>query len=133
MCNITLEYTATHFNILGQTRPGNPFPDLPHAPANAQLYDAVMVAVSQKIGRQVLNTGPIVCESITLSARPQLLLLEFFTSITVKLLSCTYAIVQKETFSLRFQSDEIFYRIHIFNETRYRKQHKTKVYLFLDA
>ena len=26
MWNITLEHTATHFNILGQTRSGNPFP-----------------------------------------------------------------------------------------------------------
>ena len=24
--NVTLEYTATHFNVLGETRPGNPFP-----------------------------------------------------------------------------------------------------------
>ena len=26
MWNITLEYTATHFNVLGETRPGNPSP-----------------------------------------------------------------------------------------------------------
>ena len=26
MWNVTLEYTATHFNVLGETRPGNPFP-----------------------------------------------------------------------------------------------------------
>ena len=24
--NVTLEYTITHFNVLGQTRPGNPSP-----------------------------------------------------------------------------------------------------------
>ena len=51
------------------------FPDLPHTPANAQL-DAVMVVNSRKLSRKyrtnrVLNPGPVVCESSTLSARPQ--------------------------------------------------------------
>ena len=50
-------------------------PDLPHTPANAQL-DAVMVVNSRKLSRKyrtnrVLNPGPVVCESSTLSARPQ--------------------------------------------------------------
>ena len=46
---------------------GKSFPDLPHSPANAQLYDANMVVVSQKLGREctvpprVLNPGPMVC------------------------------------------------------------------------
>ena len=53
-------------------------PDLPQTPANAQFYNAVMVVVSRKLGRKyhtnrVLNPGPVMCESITLSARPQLL------------------------------------------------------------
>ena len=26
MCNVTMEYTATHVNVLGETRPGNPSP-----------------------------------------------------------------------------------------------------------
>ena len=43
MWNVTLEYTATHFNVLGET-------DLPHTPANAQL-DAVMVVNSRKLSR----------------------------------------------------------------------------------
>ena len=52
-------------------------PDLPHTPANAQLYDAVMVVVSRKLNRkyrinQFLNPGPLACKSITLSACPQL-------------------------------------------------------------
>ena len=52
-------------------------PDLSHTPANAQL-DAVMVVNSRKLSRKyhtnwVLNPGPVVCESSTLSARPQLL------------------------------------------------------------
>ena len=51
---------------------------LPHTLANAQFCDAVMVVVSRKLGikyrtNQVLNPGPVVCESITLSARPLLL------------------------------------------------------------
>ena len=46
MWNVTLEYTAIHFNVMGQTRPGNPSPDLPHTPANAQLYDSDMVVSS---------------------------------------------------------------------------------------
>ena len=40
--NVTLEYTVTHFNVLGKTRPGNPSP-------NAQVCDAVMVVVSRKL------------------------------------------------------------------------------------
>ena len=76
----TMEYTATHFNVLGQTQPWNP--SLTHTPANAHLYDAVMVVVSRKLARKyhtnrVLILGPVVCESITLSTRPQLLPLPF--------------------------------------------------------
>ena len=68
MWNVTLEYTATHFNVLGETRPGNPSPTF-------QL-DAVMVVNNRKLSRKyrtnrVLNPGPVVCESNTLSARPQ--------------------------------------------------------------
>ena len=75
--NVTLKYTATHLNVFGLTRPGNPSPTL-HTPANAQFY-AVMVVVSQKLSikyrtNRVLNAGPVVCESITLSALPQLLM-----------------------------------------------------------
>ena len=52
---------------------GKSFPDLPHKQANDQLYDAVMVVGSQKLGRKyrtirILNLGPVVCESSTLSA-----------------------------------------------------------------
>ena len=43
--NVPLEYTATHFNVLGQTRSGNPFPTF-----NTHLYYPVMVVVSQKFG-----------------------------------------------------------------------------------
>ena len=54
---------------------GKSFPDIPQTPANAQL-DALMVVNSRKLSRKyhtnrVLNRGPVVCESITLSARPQ--------------------------------------------------------------
>ena len=75
MWNDTQEYTATHVNVLGETSTGKSFPDLPHTPANSQL-DAVMVVNSWKLSRKyrtnrVLNPGPVVCESITLSARPQ--------------------------------------------------------------
>ena len=46
-----------------------------HTPANAQL-DAAIVVNSRKLNRKyrtnrVLNPGPVVCESSTLSARPQ--------------------------------------------------------------
>ena len=75
MWNVTLEYTATHFNVFGETRPGNPSPTFHTHQRNAQL-DAVMVVNSQKFSRKyrtnrVLNPGPVACESITLSARPQ--------------------------------------------------------------
>ena len=53
MWNFTLDYTTTHFNVLGQTsdpevlsRPST------HTPANAQFNDAVMVVVSVKLGRK---------------------------------------------------------------------------------
>ena len=47
MWNVTLEYTATHFNVLGEK-------------------------LSRKYRtNRVLNPGPVVCESSTLSARPQ--------------------------------------------------------------
>ena len=59
---------------------GKAFTDFLHTQANAQLYDAVRVVVSRQLGRmyrinQVLNPGPVVCESITLSARSRLLCL----------------------------------------------------------
>ena len=42
MWNATLEYTATHFNVMSKTRPGNPSSTFhTHTPANAQLNDAV--------------------------------------------------------------------------------------------
>ena len=68
MWNVTLEYTATHFNVMGETRPGNP-------------SDAVMVACIGKLSRKyitnrVLNPWHVVCESITLSARPRLVVPE---------------------------------------------------------
>ena len=50
---------------------------IPHTPANAQLYDAVMVVVRRSVEIVAfppsLKPGPVVCESITLSARPLLL------------------------------------------------------------
>ena len=85
MWYVTLEYTATYFNVLGETRPGKSFPDLLHTPANAPL-DAVMVVNSRKLRRKyctnrVLNPGPVVCESITLSARPQRLQIQVIKAI----------------------------------------------------
>ena len=58
MWNITLEYTTSHLNVLGQTPIGKSFLDLPHTPVNIQLYVAGVVAVSQKLGRKfTLPTG----------------------------------------------------------------------------
>ena len=37
--NVTLEYTATHFNVFGKTQQGNHSPTS-HTLANAQLYDS---------------------------------------------------------------------------------------------
>ena len=61
MWNVTLEYTATHF---------------PHI--SERSTDSGVEVVSRKLGRKyrtnlVLNPGPVVCESITPSAGPQLL------------------------------------------------------------
>ena len=51
MWNVTLEYTATHFNTW--VRPDQEFfPDLPHTPVNTQLFDADMLAVRQKLSKK---------------------------------------------------------------------------------
>ena len=52
MWNITLEYTATHFNVLGQTRPENPSPTFHTHQRKLKLYNAVMLVVSQKLCRK---------------------------------------------------------------------------------
>ena len=58
MWNVTLEYTATHFNVVNQTRPENPPPTFDtHTPANAQLYHAVMVVVSRNSVESTVPTG----------------------------------------------------------------------------
>ena len=71
MWNIALEYTATHFNVLGETRPGNPSTTF-----HTHQRTLNLVVNSRKLSRkyrtnQVSNPGPVVCESSTLSARPQ--------------------------------------------------------------
>ena len=71
MWNVTLEYTATHFNVLGKTCPGNPFPDLPHTPTNAQLYDTDMVVVSQELGRKYRSAYQLGLEPGTCGVRIQ--------------------------------------------------------------
>ena len=86
MWNVTLEYTATHFNVFCNTRLGDPSPIF-HTSTNAQLYDAVVV--SRKLGRKyrtkrVLKPGTVY-ESITLSARPQLLTTSFDVLLEIKL------------------------------------------------
>ena len=55
MWNVTLEYTATHFNGLGKTRPGNPSPTF-FTPANVQLYDAVMGVISRELSSKYCTT-----------------------------------------------------------------------------
>ena len=74
--NVTLKYTATHFNVLGQTQPGNPpRPSNTHQRTLNYICSCygVMVLGRKYRTNRVLNPGPVVCESMTLSARPQLL------------------------------------------------------------
>ena len=80
MWKVTLEYTTSP-NLMSWVRPDQEIlPDLPHTPANAQVMRLwCCYGGSQKFGRKrtalaVLNLGPVECESITLYARPQLLL-----------------------------------------------------------
>ena len=74
MWNVTLEYTATHFNVLGETRPGNPSLTFHTHQRTFNLmlscWSTVGSSVENRTNR-VLNPGPVVCESSTLSARPQ--------------------------------------------------------------
>ena len=65
MWNVTLEYTATHFNVLDKTRPGNP-----STHPSERSTDSGMVAGSWKLGRKyrknrVENPGPVVCENVS--------------------------------------------------------------------
>ena len=75
MWNITLEYTTTHFNVLGQTQLGNPSPTF-HTPVNTQLFECYYSGNQSEVYHThwVLSPGPVVCESIILSACPQLFL-----------------------------------------------------------
>ena len=62
---------------------------IPHTHANAQLNESVMVVFSRKLDRKypthrVLNPGPVVCESITLSDRQQLLPMFFCSTIYIQ-------------------------------------------------
>ena len=54
MWNVTLEYTTTHFNVLGQTWSGNPSPTFytHQRKLNFLMLYSVMVVVSQKLGRK---------------------------------------------------------------------------------
>ena len=62
--NVTLEYTTIYFNVLGQTRSGNlSLTSHTHTSERSTLWCCFGGSQS----------GPVVCESITLSARPQLL------------------------------------------------------------
>ena len=47
--NVTLEYTTTHLNVLGQTRSGNPSPTF-HTPQ--QTLIVMMLVLSQKLSRK---------------------------------------------------------------------------------
>ena len=49
--NVTLEYTTTHSNVLGQTRSGNHSPIF-HTYQRALNFYAGVVVVNQKIGRK---------------------------------------------------------------------------------
>ena len=78
MWTVAREYTTTHVHVFESdpTEKVLPRPST-HTPANAQLYDAAIVIVSQKLCRKcillaLLTLRPVVCESITLTARLQL-------------------------------------------------------------
>ena len=94
------KYTTTHFNVLGETQSGNPSPTfhthqqslnlmllcwwsvgssvastVPTGSWTRDLWCAnpLCFLLAQYRTNQVLNPGPVVCESIMLFARPQLL------------------------------------------------------------
>ena len=54
MWNVTLEYTATHFNVLGETRPGNPSPTF----HTHQRTFNVMLSWWSTVGSSVESTVP---------------------------------------------------------------------------
>ena len=54
MWNVTLEYTATHFNVLGETRPGNPSPNF----HTHQLTFNLMLSWWSTVGSSVESTVP---------------------------------------------------------------------------
>ena len=54
MWNVTLEYTATHFNVLGETRPGNPSPSF----HTHQRTFNLMLSWWSTVGSSVESTVP---------------------------------------------------------------------------
>ena len=54
MLNVTLEYTTTHFNVLGETRPGNPSPTF----HTHQRTLNVMLSWWSTVGSSVESTVP---------------------------------------------------------------------------
>ena len=76
MWNVTLEYTATHFNVLGETRPGNPSQTFHTHQQTFNLmlswWSTVGSSVESTVPTGSWNPGPVVCESSTLSARPHI-------------------------------------------------------------
>ena len=57
MWDVPLEYTTIHFNVLSKTRPGKASSTFHTLPANAQLYNTVMLVASRKLGRKCTVPG----------------------------------------------------------------------------
>ena len=57
MWNVTLVYTTTHFNVLGQTRLGNPYPTF-HT--HQRMLNFMMLVWWQSVGSSV-ESLPLVC------------------------------------------------------------------------
>ena len=79
MWNVILEYTTTHFNVLGQTGPENPSQTFHTHQQTLNFmiliwWLSVRSSVEAYCTYRVLNLKPVVCESIMLSARSQMLL-----------------------------------------------------------
>ena len=79
-CHCAIHWCGTShwkypFWCLGSDPTGKSFPDLPHTPAYAQLYDGSQLEAPYKeyCALRVLNPRSVICKSIMLSARPQLL------------------------------------------------------------
>ena len=99
--------------LMSRVRPDREILPRPSTYTSERSTDSGMVVVSRKLGRkyctnQLYNPGPVVCESITLSARPELLPSCFFST-----LKNTNSLIMSSNYSLFWARYQYRYSRHL--------------------